>query len=74
MYDCVLKALAVNLSQPSGQLWLYAGLIGSVTTITGSNHRKGDELPWTLFSVEILLILPHGCEWVNISYGTDPPG
>jgi len=24
-----LKALAVNLSQPSGRLWLYAGLIGS---------------------------------------------
>jgi len=24
-----LKALAVNLSQPSGQLLLYAGLIGS---------------------------------------------
>jgi len=24
-----LKTLAVNLSQPSGQLWLYAGLIGS---------------------------------------------
>ena len=24
-----LKALAVNLSQPSGRLWLHAGLIGS---------------------------------------------
>ena len=24
-----LKVLAVNLRQPSGQLWLYAGLIGS---------------------------------------------
>jgi len=24
-----VKVLAVNLSQPSSQLWLYAGLIGS---------------------------------------------
>ena len=24
-----LKVLAVNLSRPSGRLWLYAGLIGS---------------------------------------------
>jgi len=38
--DSRLKALAVNSSQPSGWLWLYAGLIG-----TGSKHHKGDELP-----------------------------
>ena len=39
-----LKALAVNLSRPSDQLWLYAGLIRS-NNLAGSNHRKGDELP-----------------------------
>ena len=38
--DSRLKALAVNSSQPSGWLWLYAGLIG-----TGSKRHKGDELP-----------------------------
>jgi len=38
-----LKALAVNLSQPFGQLWLYAEL--GLTTFTGSKHHKEDELP-----------------------------
>ena len=28
----LLKALAVNMSRPSGRLWLYAGLIGSNST------------------------------------------
>ena len=47
-----LKALAVNLSRPSGWLWLYAGLIGS------------DSLCWLkadLISVQIFL-LPHECK------------
>jgi len=35
---------AVNLSRPSGRLWLYAGLIGS-NNLAGSKQRKGDELP-----------------------------
>jgi len=34
-----LKALDVNLSWPSSQLWLYAGLIG-LTTLAGSKHYK----------------------------------
>jgi len=39
-----LKALAANLSQPSGRLWLYAGSIGSIN-LAGSKQRKGHELP-----------------------------
>ena len=50
-----LKALAVNVSWPSGRLWLYAGL-------TGSNNPR-----WLKAD-----LLPHGCEWVNVSSGTDP--
>ena len=33
-----LKELAVNLSRPSGRLWLYAGL-------TGSNHPRWIKAP-----------------------------
>jgi len=38
------NALAVNLSQPFGRLWLCAGLIGS-NNLAGSKHHKVDELP-----------------------------
>ena len=57
-----LKVLAVNLSRPSGRLWLYAGLIGS---------NNPHWLKATLLSVQILL--PHGGEWVNVSSGTGSP-
>jgi len=40
---CQLKALAVNLSRPSGRLGLYASLIGPA--LAGSKCCQGDELP-----------------------------
>jgi len=30
-------------------------------------------MQWTLLSVQILLLLPHGCELVNVSSGTSSP-
>jgi len=31
-------------------------------------------MQWTLLSVRILLLLPHGYEWVKVSSGTGLPG
>ena len=28
----------------------------------------------TLLSVQIFLLLPHGCDWLNVSSGTGLPG
>ena len=55
-----LKALAVNLSWPSS-------LIGSnkLTTLAGSKQ--------TLFFVQILLLLSHVSEWVNVPSATGSP-
>jgi len=58
-----LKALAVNLGQPSGRLWLYAGLI-ETTNLAASKQT---------LSVRILL-LPHGFERVDVSSGVGLPG
>ena len=67
-----LKALAVNLVQPSGRLYLYAGLIGS------NNSRFQSTIKGMSFHTVDLVIcanpspssFPHGCEGVNVSSGT----
>ena len=57
-----LKALAVNLSQPTSVVcWLK----WVSTALTGSKQ--------TSLSVRIFLLLFHGCEWVNVSSGTGSP-
>jgi len=55
-----LKMLAVNLSWPTGWLnWVLKSLAGSKQT---------------LFTVQILLFLPRGLEWVNVSSAASSPG
>ena len=75
----LLKALAVNMSRPSGQLWLYAGLIGSNNTcwlkalLLTQSTVKG----MRSHAVDLVCVNPsscHGCEWVNASYGTGSLG
>jgi len=50
-----LKALAINLSQPSGWLWLYAGLIG----FNNPSWLKADLVVCTNLSS------PSSCVWVG---------
>ena len=68
-----LKVLAVNLSRPFGWIWLYAGLAGSINPRWLQALKRGwAPMQWTLLSMWffLLLLLPHGCEWVNVSFGT----
>ena len=58
---------------PAGQLAELLLLICTCVIISDGAVYDADRMQWTLVSVQILL-LSHGCEWVNVSSGTGLPG
>ena len=71
-----LKALAVNLSQPSSWLWLYVGLIGSNNSCWLSQSSVKEISSHTVDLVIWVNPSSSSSSWVsvNLSSGTGSPG
>ena len=59
-------------TDPRRWLLIWAADFGCMLASLGLTTLAGSKQ--TLLSVRMLLLLPHGCEWVNVSSGTGSPG